>query len=191
MFKYEGFVTNHFLFAHYGGGMIIPRSLKTTGNENCFKPAKRPIFWLKIIYDPFTLAKNSFSKIRSINCDRDDFMCWSWAKMSQFILLSLRISGIEFSLVSDKAESSRKVEKAYVLHNHKCPIAQGSRTNHRGQKIEDRVLGTVFKRGDKLLQMLHSFSSILSFLLKHTLWRWVGACKSSSDIAVPVPISDV
>jgi hypothetical protein len=51
------------------------------------------------------------------------------------------------------------------------------------------VLGTVFKRGAKLLQMLHSFSSILSFLLKHTLWRWVGACESSSDIAVPVPIS--
>jgi len=33
------------------------------------------------------------------------------------------------------------------------------------------VLGTVLKRGAKLLQMLHSFSSILSFLLKHTFMK--------------------
>ncbi len=54
-----------------------------------------------IMYDPFIFPTKSFPKIRSINCDRDGFMCWSWAKMSQFILLSLRLSGIEFSLVSD------------------------------------------------------------------------------------------
>jgi hypothetical protein len=28
-----------------------------------------------IQYDPFIFAKHSFSKIRSINCDRDGFMC--------------------------------------------------------------------------------------------------------------------
>ncbi len=32
-------------------------------------------------------------------CARDGFMCQSWAKMSKFIPLSLRLSGIEFSLV--------------------------------------------------------------------------------------------
>jgi hypothetical protein len=42
-----------------GGGRIIRRSLRTTGNKNCFKP--RPNFFLKIIYDPFIFAKNSFS----------------------------------------------------------------------------------------------------------------------------------
>ncbi len=31
----------------------------------------------------------------------DSFMGKSWAKMSKFIPLSLRLSGIEFSLVSD------------------------------------------------------------------------------------------
>ena len=31
----------------------------------------------------------------------DGFMWKSWAKMSKFIPLSLRLSGIEFSLVSD------------------------------------------------------------------------------------------
>ncbi len=58
-------------------------------------------YFLKIIYDPLIFAKNSFSKILSINCDRDGFMCWSWAKMSKFIMLSLRLRGIEFSLVCD------------------------------------------------------------------------------------------
>ncbi len=60
----------------------------------------------KIIYEPFLFSKNSFSKILSIHCDRDGFICWSWAKMPEFILLSLRLSGIEFSLVSEWAESS-------------------------------------------------------------------------------------
>ncbi len=44
-------------------------------------------------------ANNRFSKIRSINSGTDGFMCKSWAKMSKFIPLSLRLSGIEFSLV--------------------------------------------------------------------------------------------
>jgi|LakMenE18May11ns_1017448.scaffolds.fasta_scaffold9429400_1 hypothetical protein len=56
------------------------------------------------IYEPFIWANISFSKIWSINCVREGFMCWSGAKMSNFIPLSLRLSEIEFSLVSDLAE---------------------------------------------------------------------------------------
>ena len=52
--------------------------------------------FFNIIYDPFIFAKNSFSKIWSINCVNDGFMCWSGAKQSNFIPLSLRLSGIEF-----------------------------------------------------------------------------------------------
>ncbi len=58
-------------------------------------------FFFNIIYDPFIFAKSSFSKIWSINCVMDGFQCLSWAKMSKFIPLSLRLSGIKFSLVSD------------------------------------------------------------------------------------------
>ncbi len=43
----------------------------------------------------------SFLKIQSFKCFRDDFMCWFRVKMLNFIPLSLRLSGIEFSLVSD------------------------------------------------------------------------------------------
>jgi hypothetical protein len=42
-----------------------------------------------------------FSEIRSNNCAREGFKSQSWAKMSTFIPLSLRLRGIEFSLVSD------------------------------------------------------------------------------------------
>ena len=59
------------------------------------------IFSPKIIYDPDIFANNRFSKIRTIDSGRDGFMWKSWAKMSKFIPLSLRLSGIEFSLVSD------------------------------------------------------------------------------------------
>jgi hypothetical protein len=57
------------------------------------------IFLIFFIYEPFIYAYTSFSEIRSINGARDGFMCQAWAKMSKFILLSLRLSGIEFSLV--------------------------------------------------------------------------------------------
>ncbi len=46
-------------------------------------------------------ANNRFSKIRTINSGRDGFMRKSWATMSKFIPLSLRLSRIEFSLVAD------------------------------------------------------------------------------------------
>jgi hypothetical protein len=51
----------------------------------------------KKFYGPFIFANNSFSKIRSINSDRDDFMGRSWAKMSKFIPLSNRLQVITVS----------------------------------------------------------------------------------------------
>ena len=78
--------------------MIIPHSLKTKRNKKIFK-LDQIFFLFKIIYDPLIFANNRFSKIRSTNSGRDGFVCQSWAKISKFIPLSLRLSGIEFSLV--------------------------------------------------------------------------------------------
>ncbi len=44
MLKYEGFVTNNFGLAIMGGGRIIPHSLKTTGNKNCFESRPKKIY---------------------------------------------------------------------------------------------------------------------------------------------------
>jgi hypothetical protein len=63
-----------------------------------FELGSKNIF-IFFIYEHFILANTSFFEIRSINGARDGFMCQSWGKMSKFILLSLRLSGIEFSLV--------------------------------------------------------------------------------------------
>jgi hypothetical protein len=84
-----------------GGATIIPLSPRTTRNEKKFQDRPKFCFIFQIIYDPYIFASNRFSKIRSINSGRDGFMCESWAIMSKFIPLSLRLSGIEFSLVSD------------------------------------------------------------------------------------------
>ena len=70
------------------------------GMKKIFELGQKNIF-LFFIYEPFIWANTSFSEIRPINRARDGFMCQSWAKMSKFILLSLRLSGIEFSLVWD------------------------------------------------------------------------------------------
>ncbi len=56
------------------------------------------------IYDPLIFVKNSFSKIWSINYDRDGFMCRSWSKMSKFIPLSLRLSGIKLIRPPDQTD---------------------------------------------------------------------------------------
>ncbi len=63
------------------------------------KKFKKGQIFLYIIYYSFISANNRFSKIWSIIRDRDGCMCQSWAKMSNFIPLSLRPCGIEFSLV--------------------------------------------------------------------------------------------
>jgi hypothetical protein len=60
-----------------GGATIIPRSPKTTRNEKKFLDRPNIFFIFKIIYDPKIFANNRFSKIRSINSDRDGFMCKS------------------------------------------------------------------------------------------------------------------
>ncbi len=55
-----------------GGGRIVPRSLKTKENKNCLQPRPKIVLFLN---HPFIFAKNIFSKIRSINCDKDGFNC--------------------------------------------------------------------------------------------------------------------
>jgi hypothetical protein len=74
--------------------------LRLRGMEKNFELGQK-IYFFFFIYEPFIWANTSFSKIRSINYVRDGLMCRSWAKMTKFIPLSLRLSGIEFSLVSD------------------------------------------------------------------------------------------
>jgi hypothetical protein len=81
-----------------GGAAIIPRSPRTKQNQKNVQD--RPTNFLqKIIFDHLIFANNRFSKMQSIESGRDGFMCQSWAKMSKFIPLSLRLSVIEFSLV--------------------------------------------------------------------------------------------
>ncbi len=89
---------------HFWGATIIPISLKIMGNKNIFEA--RLNFFLFYVINPLIFAKNRFSKIPYFNSDRDGFMCPYWAKMSKFIPLSLRLSGIEFCLVSDYGESN-------------------------------------------------------------------------------------
>jgi hypothetical protein len=72
--------------------------LRLSGTKKMFKIGQKCLIF-KIIYDPFIFANNRFSKIRSINSNRDGFMCQSWAKLSNFVPVSLRLSRIEFSLV--------------------------------------------------------------------------------------------
>ncbi len=71
------------------------------GMNKIFELGQKNIYLFFFIYEPFIWANASFFEIRSINGAMDGFMCRSWAKMSKFILLSLRLSGIEFSLVWD------------------------------------------------------------------------------------------
>jgi hypothetical protein len=67
--------------------------LRLRGMETFFQDS--PIFLFKIIYDPLIFANNRFSIIRSINSDRDGFMCQSWAEMSKFIPSSLEIVALK------------------------------------------------------------------------------------------------
>jgi len=48
------------------------------------------------MYDPFIFANNSFSKILSINCDRDGVMSQSCVRMTKSFLRTLKLSGINF-----------------------------------------------------------------------------------------------
>jgi hypothetical protein len=82
-----------------GGATIIPRSLKTKRNKKKFQDRPKFFIFFKSYMTLLIFANNRFSKILFINSGRDGFMCQSWAKMSKFIPLRLRLSGIEFSLV--------------------------------------------------------------------------------------------
>ncbi len=74
--------------------------LRLCGIKKIFELGQKNILFF-FIYEPFIWANTSFSEIRSINSARDGLMCWSWTKISNFIPLSLRLSGTEFSLISD------------------------------------------------------------------------------------------
>ncbi len=82
-----------------GGATNIPRSLKTTRNEKKFQARLNKILFLKSYMTLKYLLIIDFPNWRSINSGRDGFMGKSWSKMSKFIPLSLRLIGIEFSLV--------------------------------------------------------------------------------------------
>jgi hypothetical protein len=81
------------------GATIIPRSLKTTRNEKKFKDRPKNFFFFKSYMTLKYLLIIDFSKIRSIKSGRDGFKWKSRAKMSKSIPLSLRLSGIKFSIV--------------------------------------------------------------------------------------------
>ncbi len=90
--KYEGFVRNNFWLAHYGGEVgLFHVVLRLRGMKIVFSPGQKNKKIKNHIWLLYIFGKNSFSKIRSINCDRDGIMCWS----------DETIGGIEFSLVWD------------------------------------------------------------------------------------------
>ncbi len=85
---------------HYRGATIIPRSLKTTRNEKNFQDRPKKFLFLKSYMTLKYLLIIDFPKFDPLTAaEMDGFMWKSWAKMSKFIPLSLRLCGIEFSLV--------------------------------------------------------------------------------------------
>jgi hypothetical protein len=88
MLKYEGFVKHNFYWATMGGGRIIPRSLKTTGNKNCFQPK---IFYLfKSYMTPLFLVKVVFPKFDPLTVTGMTNVLLSWAKMQNLFCLVCR-----------------------------------------------------------------------------------------------------
>ncbi len=62
--KYEGFVKKTiFDWATMGGGRIIPRGLKTTGNKNSFQPRPNLFYLFKSYLTPLYLLKIVFPKL--------------------------------------------------------------------------------------------------------------------------------
>ena len=81
-----------------GGATIISRSPRTTRNEKNFQDRPQKFFFFKSHMTPKYLLIIDFPKFDPLS-GRDGFMWKSWAKMSKNFPLSLRLSGIEFSLV--------------------------------------------------------------------------------------------
>jgi hypothetical protein len=73
--------------------MIFLRSLKTTQNEKNFEVGKIFFSFLIPLFETILLFPKSDPLTAS------GMAKFIWAKMSNFIPLSLRLSGIEFSLV--------------------------------------------------------------------------------------------
>ncbi len=83
-----------------GGATIIPRILRLRKMKKFFELGQKNILFF---FHLWTLYMSQYKFFQNLihNCARDGFMCQSWAKMSKFNPLSLRLSGIEFSLVWD------------------------------------------------------------------------------------------
>jgi hypothetical protein len=73
---------------------------QTSGEKNSPSKGVLIYYFFPAHMQIFRLIGHTFGSQRErVNSGRDGFMWKSWAKMSKFIPLSLRLSGIEFSLV--------------------------------------------------------------------------------------------
>ena len=81
-----------------GGTTIIPRSLKTTRNEKKFQDRPKNFLFLKSYMSLIYLLIIDFPKFDPLTA-AEMALCGNLGP--KFIPLSLRLSGIEFSSVSD------------------------------------------------------------------------------------------
>ncbi len=96
MHKKLDFSEKNFGLDHYGGATIIPRSLKTTRSEKNFQDRPNFFFFLKSYMTLKYLLKIDFSKFDPLTA-AEMALCGNLGP--KFFPLSLRLSGIEFSLV--------------------------------------------------------------------------------------------
>ncbi len=74
-----------------GGATIIPRSLKTTRNEKKFQDRPKIFLFLKSYMTLKYLLRIDFPKFDPLTAAEMALCGKSWAKMSKFIPLSLRL----------------------------------------------------------------------------------------------------
>jgi hypothetical protein len=82
----------------WGATIILPRSLKTTWNEKFFKKGQILLFFKSYMTLKYLLIIN-FPKFDLLTAAGMALCVNLGVKMSKFIPLSLRLSGIAFSLV--------------------------------------------------------------------------------------------
>ena len=81
-----------------GGATIIPRSLKTTRNEKKFQDRQKKFLSFKSYMTLKYLLIIDFPKFDPLTA-AEMALCVNLGSKCQFVPLSLRLSGIEFSLV--------------------------------------------------------------------------------------------
>ncbi len=81
-----------------GGATIIPRSLKTTRNEKDFQDRQKIFLFFKSYLTLKYLLKIDFPKFDPLTVAEMALCVNLGPKCQNFIPLSLRLSGIEFSL---------------------------------------------------------------------------------------------